>query len=121
MSRSIWVRKFIPMIELEAKRVFQEEDEYHAVTRKEFSFTVKDADVQPVKGNELLTLEEGYRVKSVFKVYTPTEVIAGKEGSINLPDKIKYRDVWYSVFKVEPWLDGLDAHYCVYMVSENGR
>lgn len=121
MSRSIWKKRFIPTINLEAVRVFQEQDEYYATTKVEVPFTVEEADVQPVKGWELSALPEGYRQKGVFKIYTPTEMIAGVEGTDKLPDKVKYKGTWWVVFSVEPWLDGLDDHYCVYIVSENGR
>lgn len=121
MSRNIWKRRLIPTINLEAKRVRQEEDEYYAVREVEILFTVEEADVQPVKGFELSVLEEGYRSKGVFKIYTPTELVAGKEGTNILPDKVKYKGAWFTVFKVDPWLDGLDDHYCAYIVSENRR
>jgi GTP:adenosylcobinamide-phosphate guanylyltransferase len=113
--------KFIPKVNLAGERVYQEEDEYYAVTEVKVPLVIEEADIQPVKGHELMTLEEGYRVKSVYKVFTPTLLSAGKEGTNILPDRIFYKGIWFVVFKVEQWLDGLDDHCCAYIVSENGR
>lgn len=121
MSRSIWNMKFLQGVDINALRVRIQNDEYNIPRSIEFDFTVKNADIQPVKGNELQAVPEGYRVKSVYKVFSKTPLTAGKEGSDNLPDKLLIFGEWHVVFKVEKWLYGLDDYYLAYVVNENPR
>ena len=121
MARSIWNMKFLQGIDVQAVRTRVQNDEYNIPRQEKFEFVVKDADIQPVKGNDIQIIPEGYRGKSLYKVYSKTPMTAGKEGTDNLPDKLLIFGEWHSVFVVEKWLHGLDDYYLAYLVNENLR
>ncbi len=121
MGRSIWNMRFLQGVDVQAVRVRSQLDEYNIPQAITLDFVVKNADIQPVKGSELLVIPEGYRTKSVYKVFSKTPMTAGHEGTDTLPDKVLIFGEWCVVFKVEPWLQGLDDYYLAYVVSENQR
>lgn len=122
MTRSIWVKRLLPSVQIQAKRVKQEKDEYNLITKAEFPFTVEASSApEPVKGWELNVLPEGYRIKSVYKIFCKTPLQSSEEGKNDYPDEILINGAWYVVFKVEPWVNGLDTNYCAYLVNKNQR
>lgn len=121
MSRSIWNLKFLQGIDVEAVRTRVQNDEYNIPRTVEFEFIVANADIQPVRGNEINIIPEGFRGKSLYKIYSKTPMTAGKEGTDNLPDKVLIFGEWHSVYQVEKWLYGLDDYYLAYVVNENPR
>ena len=121
MSRSIWNLRFLQGLDIQGRRVRVQNDEYNISRKVEFDFIVQDADIQPIKGNTLLAVPDGYRNKSIYSVYTKTPLTSGKEGTDNLPDKLLIFGEWHVVFRVDKWLNGLDDYYMAYVVNENPR
>jgi hypothetical protein len=81
----------------------------------ESQFTIK-ASVQPMRGQEMLLLDENRRDIASFKIYTDAELITASKNSQN-PDKIVLDDGDYEVIKVMPWQNDVINHY-KYIVSK---
>ncbi len=77
-------------------------------TETPFTFA---ASVQPLKGNELLTLPEGQREKESYKLYTSTQLFTANESEKKKPDKIQLFDKTFEVIIVEPWQNSVIPHY----------
>lgn len=117
-----WKPKLIPRKTLNGRRRTQTVDEFGLPTESETTFTVENAGVQPVAGNQLDVLPEGYRDRKNHRVYTTTPVFTAKEATNGLADQIEaYPGVWCDVIKVEPWDYGLQSHYLAYVSEENER
>lgn len=118
-----WKPKLIPRKTLNGRRRTQTVDEFGLpVDDPVVAFTVENAGVQPVPGNQLDVFPEGYRDRRTYKVFTTTPVFTAKEATSGLADQIEaYPDVWCDVIKVEPWDYGLQSHYLAYVSEENER
>lgn len=73
-----------------------------------FQFT---ASVQPLKGNELLTLPEGLREKETYKLYTSTQLFTARENDDKKPDKVQIFGKTFEIIKVEIWQNKVIPHY----------
>lgn len=118
-----WKPKLIPRKTLNGRRLTQSVDEFGLPTDSApVTFDVENAGVQPVTGNQLDVLPEGYRDRKNYRVYTTTPVFTAEEASSNLADEIEaYPGVWCKVIKVEPWGYGLQSHYLAYVSEVNER
>jgi len=72
-----------------------------------------EGSVQPVTGQDLLSVPEGRR-KDVVKRILTTFKLEGvdEDDSIN-PDRVNLEDGEYEVIKVEAWQNGIISHYDV--------
>lgn len=118
-----WGPKLIPRKTLNGRRSTQTVDEFGLTTDSSpTSFTVDNAGVQPVPGDQLDVFPEGYRDRRKYKVYTTTPVFTVEEGSNKLPDQIEVETgIWCDVVRVESWGYGLQAHYLAFVAQENER
>lgn len=74
-------------------------------------FTIK-ASWQPLNGKDLETLEEGERLRVVYKGYTETELFPADPLTQEEGDIIEGPDGKdYEVVNVEPWQNNLINHY----------
>lgn len=81
----------------------------------ESQFTIK-ASVQPMKGQEMLLLDENRRDRAAFKIYSDTELFTASKSSQN-PDRVVLNDGDYEVVKVMPWQNNIINHY-KYLISK---
>lgn len=76
------------------------------------TFTIDDANVQPLGGREAQTLPEGLRQRTGKVIYTDTELRAVDPQADQPGDRLDYEGETYEVRKVEEH-DGLLSHYKV--------
>ena len=121
MTRSIWRNRFLPKVDLKAKRTIQQNSEYNRLEEHEVDFTIEDADLQPMGQSSLDVDSAGHRIKADYKIYTKTYVQEGSEAKGHKPDKVYIYGEWFVVVKVQSWINGLDDHYCVFVTTQNKR
>ena len=77
------------------------------------------ASVQPVTGQDMVSVPEGRRASDVVKVYTDSDLFAqGDAGSGQSPDRIVYLGKDYEVFTKDVNQNGVINHYKYYAVKE---
>lgn len=86
------------------------------------SFTVKQCTIQATKGQDLLTLDEGFRDQEVYTLFTETPITSVIESTNRLGDQIEYDGVngtsWFTVIKVKKWNVGVAPHYMAIIVKD---
>ena len=69
------------------------------------------ASVQPLKGNELLTLPEGYREKETYRLYTSFQLLTADEKNKKIPDRVTIFGKKFDIIKVDIWQNKVIPHY----------
>lgn len=112
---------FFPRFKLKGRRVEETLDDFSrpiSITNTEFD--VLDCTIQPVTGNDLLALGEGFRTKSVYAIFTSTLIFEG-DNTNRKPDEIEIYSKWYRVARVEIWQNGVASHYkCICVEKDLG-
>lgn len=75
------------------------------------------ASVQPTPAEVLQTLDEGYRTKDTYTLYTDFECKTSKS-EIKKPDFVTINNEKYIVVKVSQWQNNVVNHYQVVVVKE---
>jgi hypothetical protein len=108
----------IPRKNLPARRVVETVNDFNEVVGKTLTnFTLKLCTVQPMVGNDMLALVDGYQNKDCYTIWTQTECRVGKEGTHIKADEIQLYNKWYRVLKVKNWSVGVIPHYEVLVVE----
>ncbi len=81
--------------------------------------TFKECTIQPSTQTELMVLDEGLRDKSVFTLYTKTEIRSIREGDDQLPDLVVIDGIEHTVVKVMPWKNNIINHYKAMLVKSS--
>lgn len=116
---AMWRPTLIPRKQLDARRVDIVYDAYNRPSEVEVVFTIENAGVQPVSGNELKVLPEGLRDKISYRIITTTEVRGLKEGTDDAGDKVMLYGDWFRIVRVEIWDTGVQSHYNAIAVKED--
>jgi hypothetical protein len=88
-------------------------------------FTLKACTIQPASGDELKTLDEGYRDAELFTIFTETIVRTALRGTSQKADEVfistPYTAVagWFTVLKSKPWQNRIVPHYQILVVRKN--
>ena len=89
------------------------------------SFDVENCTIQPSSGDELKTLEEGFRDAEAFTIFTSSVLRTAQRGTSQKADEI-YLDApftaiagWFTVVKSKPWANNVIAHFQVIAVRKN--
>ena len=69
------------------------------------------ASVQPLRGNELLTLPEGQREKETYRLYTSFQLFTANESDKKKPDRVTIFDKEFDIIKVDVWQNKVIPHY----------
>lgn len=69
------------------------------------------ASIQPVSGEDQITVPEGRRLTDFIKVYTGTEVLPVDEPTSQQPDKLTWRGNVYECVQVDVRQMGVISHY----------
>lgn len=76
------------------------------------SDVVIQANIQPVKDEELMLFPESERSKEWYKIYSTSEIKATKEGTGGWDaDRFQWKGDWYRVMKVRVYQIGVLDHY----------
>lgn len=112
----------IPRKSLNARRVEETLDDFNRPINIGYvTFTAEMCTIQPLSGDDVLVLGEGFRDKSVYNVRTNTLISAGSEASNRKPDEIEIYGKWYRVIRVQVHLVGIIPHYeCICVEKDTG-
>lgn len=114
--------RLIPRKQFNAKRESETLDAYNLPTFTSTTFTIENAGLQPITGEDARATSEGYKDKEIYILYTTTELKGPEEGTSNRGDLVEIEaGKWARVLKVEPWQYGLQSHYKAKLVVENER
>lgn len=119
---SSWRPRLIPRKTYQARHKSVSLDAYNLPSDDSpTTFTVENASAQPMKTNERLALQEGYRDRVAYKLFTTTEILAAREGDTSLGDQVCVDGFWCDVIKVDNWNVGVQTHFEAWLVEENER
>lgn len=77
------------------------------------------ASVQPVSGQDMVSVPEGRRASDVVKVYTSSDLFAqGDAGSGQSPDRLVYLGKDYEIYTKDVNQNGVISHFKYYAVKE---
>jgi hypothetical protein len=69
------------------------------------------ASVQPLSGHEKLTLPEGIREKSAYRLYTSFQLYTSQEDDDKKADRVTLFDDVYEIIRVDVWQNQVIPHY----------
>jgi hypothetical protein len=69
------------------------------------------ASVQPLSGHEKLTLPEGVREKSAYRLYTSFQLFTSREGDNKKADRVTLFGETYEIIRVDVWQNKVIPHY----------
>lgn len=72
------------------------------------------ASIQPLSGEELMSLPEERRVKKTYKIFTSSQLFTVRDRNKN-PDRLIIFGDTYEVYEVFPWLNNIISHYEAYV------
>lgn len=116
-------RRLLPRITLEARHVEDNVDKFGRPDPLNPLYTPFDLEfctVQPYVGDDLIVSGDGFDSKTVYTIFTETEVTEGEDDSTIKPDEVKVYGKWYRVAKVKRWQTGVIPHYEIIVVKKQG-
>jgi len=75
--------------------------------------------IQPLKGDEMLSLPEGRRNHKSFRIYSREKLFTGQEPTVTSPDLIDIDGEIYEVVRVERWQNGVISHWKSFVTLKN--
>lgn len=117
-----WRPRLIPRKTYQGRRMGVSLDAYGLPTDDApVLFDVENASAQPLPSNERMALQEGYRNKRCWRLFTTTTLTAAEEGSTSLGDQVEINGHWCDIIRVDDWDVGVQTHYEAICVEENER
>ena len=108
----------IPKVTLQGRHPIQEVDSRDRPLPRTYSlFDALICTYQPYVGYDLKVLEDGFNTSNIYKVFTETKCVVGKEGTTELSDELSIDGKWFKVVKSQPWQVGVRSHYCLTVVE----
>lgn len=118
-STGAWQPQILPRKTLTAYTVTEGYDAYNRPTGKTLTpFTLKNCSIQPVSGNEKITLPEGLKEKVTYKLYTSTKVKTVDYDDYTLADRVDFNGDRFIVIKVQDWDMSVQSHVEAYLIKD---